>query len=156
MKWRKVLSFVLAALITSSLAMAQSNQLKELDINLENYKYPYPVHFVTLNNQRQTLKMAYMDVQPQHPNGKSIMLLHGKNFNGAYWGKTAERLSEEGFRVIIPDQIGFGKSTKSEHYQYTFQQLAINTKAILDTLGIDKTSVLGHSMGGMLATRFVS
>ncbi len=155
MKWRKVLSFVLAALITSSLAMAQSNQLKELDINLENYKYPYPVHFVTLNNQRQTLKMAYMDVQPQHPNGKSIMLLHGKNFNGAYWGKTAERLSEEGFRVIIPDQIGFGKSTKSEHYQYTFQQLAINTKAILDTLGIDKTSVLGHSMGGMLATRFV-
>ena len=155
MKWRKLLSFVLTTLVTSSFAMAQNNQLKELDINLENYKYPYPVHFITLNNQGQTLKMAYMDVQPQQPNGKNIMLLHGKNFNGAYWGQTAERLAKEGFRVIIPDQIGFGKSTKPEHYQYTFQQLALNTMAILDSLGIEKTSVLGHSMGGMIATRFV-
>lgn len=155
MRWRKVLSFVLATWFTSSFAVAQSNQLKELDINLENYKYPYPVHFITLNNQGQALKMAYMDVHPEHPNGKNIMLLHGKNFNGAYWGRTAKRLAAEGFRVIIPDQIGFGKSTKPEHYQYSFQQLAINTKAILDTLGIEKTSVLGHSMGGMLATRFV-
>jgi pimeloyl-ACP methyl ester carboxylesterase len=99
--------------------------------------------------------MAYMDVHPEHPNGKNIMLLHGKNFNGAYWGQTAKWLANEGFRVIIPDQIGFGKSAKPEHYQYTFQQLALNTRAILDTLGIEKTSVLGHSMGGMLATRFV-
>jgi pimeloyl-ACP methyl ester carboxylesterase len=96
-----------------------------------------------------------MDVHPEHPNGKNIMLLHGKNFNGAYWGQTAKWLANEGFRVIIPDQIGFGKSAKPEHYQYTFQQLALNTRAILDTLGIEKTSVLGHSMGGMLATRFV-
>jgi pimeloyl-ACP methyl ester carboxylesterase len=100
--------------------------------------------------------MAYMDVQPAKPNGKSIVLLHGKNFNGAYWEETANRLAaEEGFRVIIPDQLGFGKSSKPESYQYSFQQLALNTLAILDTLGIEKASVLGHSMGGMLAARFV-
>ena len=155
MNWRRLSSFVIAILTFTSVSFAQSDKLKELDINLENYKYPYPVHFITLNNQQQTLKMAYMDVQPSHPNGKVVMLLHGKNFNGAYWGQTAARLSKEGFRVIIPDQIGFGKSTKPVHYQYTFQQLALNTKAILDTLGIEKTSVLGHSMGGMVATRFV-
>jgi pimeloyl-ACP methyl ester carboxylesterase len=82
------------------------------------------------------------------------MLLHGKNFCGAYWEQTARALSEEGFRVVIPDQIGFGKSSKPDHFHYTFQQLAQNTKAVLDSLHIDNIAVLGHSMGGMVATRF--
>lgn len=147
--------FILFALLIAFSGHAQPEGLKVLGLNLENYKYPFDVHYITVNSQGETYKMAYMDVQPEHPIGKSIMLLHGKNFNGAYWGQTAKRLSEEGFRVVIPDQIGFGKSSKPVHYQYTFQQLATNTKAILDTLGIEKTSVLGHSMGGMVATRFV-
>lgn len=148
--------FILALLsLVSTTLYPQSNKLKELGLNLENYEYPFAVRFITINSQGNTCKMAYMDVVPELPNGKSIMLLHGKNFNGAYWGQTAERLSDEGFRVIIPDQIGFGKSSKPENYHYTFQQLALNTKAVLDTLGIEKISVLGHSMGGMLATRFV-
>ncbi|MGV8137738.1 MAG: alpha/beta fold hydrolase [Mangrovibacterium sp.] len=142
-------------MLTTIAGPARENELKMLGINLENYNYPYEVRYITLNSQNQTLRMAYMDVKPEKPNGKNILLLHGKNFNGAYWGKTAERLAAEGFRVIIPDQIGFGKSTKPLHYYYTFQQLALNTRAILDTLGIGKISVLGHSMGGMLATRFV-
>ncbi len=82
------------------------------------------------------------------------MLLHGKNFNGAYWETTVRELTKSGFRVVLPDQIGFGKSTKPQNFQYSFQQLADNTKALLDTLGIAKTAVLEHSMGGMLATRF--
>lgn len=142
-------------MLTTIAGPAQETELKILGINLENYAYPYEVHYITLDSQNQTLRMAYMDVKPEKPNGKNILLLHGKNFNGAYWGRTAGRLAKEGFRVIIPDQIGFGKSTKPPHYHYTFQQLALNTRAILDTLGIEKTSVLGHSMGGMLATRFV-
>ena len=81
-------------------------------------------------------------------------LSHGKNFNGAYWKTTIEALSKEGFRVIVPDQIGFGKSSKPEHFQYTFQQLAQNTKTLLDTLNIKETAILGHSMGGMIASRF--
>lgn len=134
---------------------AQQNKLKILGLNLENYQYPYEVHYITLNSQNQSLCMAYMDVLPENPNGRSIMLLHGKNFNGSYWGRTAQRLASEGFRVLIPDQIGFGKSSKPVYYHYTFQQLALNTKAILDSLGIEKISVLGHSMGGMVAIRFV-
>ena len=130
------------------------SQTKPLDAMLTTYKYPYEVHYLDLNSQNQTLKMAYMDVVPKKSNGKTIMLLHGKNFNGAYWKKTAKSLSSKGFRVIIPDQIGFGKSSKPQAYQFSFQQLATNTKAILDELKIDKITVLGHSMGGMLATRF--
>ncbi|TDX92735.1 alpha/beta fold hydrolase [Chryseobacterium daecheongense] len=130
------------------------SQLKPLDAMLTNYQYPFEVHFISLKSQNNDLKMAYMDVKPKIPNGKTIMLLHGKNFNGAYWEQTAKDLSEKGFRVIIPDQIGFGKSSKPQNYQFSFAQLAVNTKAILDELNVSNTIVLGHSMGGMLATRF--
>jgi len=133
---------------------AQSSGLKWLDLMLSNYEYPYPVKTIRLDIQQQNLEMAYMDVKHANYNGKNIVLMHGKNFNGAYWETTIKILTEKGFRVIIPDQIGFGKSSKPQHFQYSFQQLAQNTKQLLDTLGVEKTAVLGHSMGGMLATRF--
>ena len=129
-------------------------KLKSLDATLSNYEYPFEVKYLNFKSQNQDLKMAYMDVLPKKSNGKSVLLLHGKNFNGAYWKQTATELSKLGYRVIIPDQIGFGKSSKPSQYQYSFHQLAQNTKQILDELKIDKINVLGHSMGGMLATRF--
>ncbi|CEJ69856.1 Haloalkane dehalogenase [Chryseobacterium oranimense G311] len=148
--FRKITSGIMLVAVPAFLF----SQVKPLDAMLSEYKYPYEVHFLDLKSQDNVLKMAYMDVQPKQPNGKTIMLLHGKNFNGAYWEKTAKDLSDKGFRVIIPDQIGFGKSSKPKSYQFSFSQLAENTKAILDKLGIDKTIVLGHSMGGMVASRF--
>lgn len=147
----KLLLFIITF---NCLGYAQSESLKPLDLMLENYEYPFPVSYCTINTQKQTLKMAYMDVKPKNSNGKSIVLFHGKNFNGAYWESTINALTKEGYRVIAPDQIGFGKSSKPINYQYTFQELAKNTKTILDSLKISKTAILGHSMGGMLATRF--
>jgi pimeloyl-ACP methyl ester carboxylesterase len=38
-------------------------------------------------------------------------------------GRTAKDLSAKGFRVIIPDQIGFGKSSKPHSYQFSFSSL---------------------------------
>ena len=146
------LTFILQFFIF--IGFAQSNDPKVLGINLENYEYPFPVQYIHLHLQGKEYQMAYMDVQPQNANGKAVMLLHGKNFCGAYWEQTARALSEEGFRVVIPDQVGFGKSSKPDHFHYTFQQLAQNTKAVLDSLNIDNIAVLGHSMGGMVATRF--
>lgn len=135
-------------------AKAQENNLQWLDVELANYQYPYKVSTLPLHIQEQDLTMAYMDIKPKNYRGKNIVLIHGKNFNGAYWKTTIEALTKEGYRVIVPDQIGFGKSSKPLHFHYTFQQLAQNTKLLLDTLKIEKTAILGHSMGGMLATRF--
>lgn len=145
--------FFLPFLLLSGVLSAQPNR-PVLDITLSNYQYPYPVSYLDLKSQNQDLKMAYMDVRPEKPNGKTVVLLHGKNFNGAYWRTTIARLTQEGFRVVAPDQIGFGKSSKPVDYQYSFQQLALNTKAVLDHLNIEKIYLLGHSMGGMVATRF--
>ena len=149
----KIISLLLCLAFTLNLK-AQNDSLRNLDINLEDYQYPFPVKFLPLTIQKEKLKMAYMDVQPQNAIGKTIVLLHGKNFNGAYWEQTARALTQSGFRVIIPDQIGFGKSSKPDHFQYSFHQLAANTKQILDNLKISKAIILGHSMGGMVATRF--
>jgi pimeloyl-ACP methyl ester carboxylesterase len=89
-----------------------------------------------------------------HDNGKTVLLLHGKNFSAGYWAPTIAALTAEGFRVIAPDQIGFGKSSKPEHYQFSFAGLAASTRALLDSLGLSRVAVVGHSMGGMLALRF--
>lgn len=116
--------------------------------------YPYPVSYFDFQSQHQALRMAYMDVKPQKPNGKVVLLFHGKLFNGRYWQGVIQFLSNKGYRVIAPDQIGFGLSAQPDHYQFTFQILAVNTHALLDHLHIDHVIVIGHSMGGMLATRF--
>jgi pimeloyl-ACP methyl ester carboxylesterase len=78
--------------------------------------------------------------------------VHGKNFSDAYWEPTTSSLAGKGFRVV--DQIGFGKSSKPHAYQFTFQALAENTNGLLDHLGVGRVHVIGHSMGGMLGTRF--
>lgn len=121
---------------------------------LQGFDYPYPVQHFSLNSQQQQLEMAYLDVPAAKPNGKVALLLHGKNFCAATWQGSIEALTAAGYRVIAPDQIGFCKSSKPKQYQFSFQQLAVNTKALLDKLSIKQVTVMGHSMGGMLATRF--
>jgi len=115
--------------------------------------YPYPTNYIHLYVEGKDVKMAYMDVQPTQPNGKNVMLFHGKNFNGYYWKDVISYLSAKGYRVIVPDQVGWGKSDKPDIH-YSFHGLAANNKALLDSLRITHIILVGHSMGGMLATRF--
>jgi pimeloyl-ACP methyl ester carboxylesterase len=120
---------------------------------LQGYDYPWSVQHFRFTSQSDALDMAYMDVTPPKPNGRVAVLLHGKNFCAATWQDTVTMLSKAGYRVIAPDQIGFCKSTKPAHYQFTFQQLAANTHALLSPIGINRAVLIGHSTGGMLAIR---
>lgn len=145
---KKILLFLLTCI-----SIQAFSQTDTLSITLENVKYPYPVNFINLQSEGQDIRMAYMDIRPDKANGKTVLLFHGKNFGGYYWTNAIRELAGKGFRVIVPDQIGFGKSSKP-FIHYSFHLLARFNKQLLDTLGISKTAVLGHSMGGMLATRF--
>lgn len=120
---------------------------------LEGFDYPFPVRRFESTSQGVKLRMAYMEVRPEQPNGRTVVLLHGKNFTAATWERSIRVLAQAGYRVVAPDQIGFGKSTKPAHYQYSFQQLAHNTRALLASLGIRRAILVGHSTGGMLAVR---
>ncbi|WAJ72155.1 alpha/beta fold hydrolase [Catenovulum adriaticum] len=137
-------------LFSTFLATAQPEYNAELD----GFEYPHPVNRFEFESQQQNLQMAYLDVTGPTQNGKTIILMHGKNFCAATWENTITPLTKAGYRVIAPDQIGFCKSSKPQAYQFSFHQLANNTKQLVDSLGIEKVTVMGHSMGGMLATRY--
>src|ERR1700752_4109054 len=120
-----LLGGVLGMLVCSSLACAapDENDLRPLGIGLEEIAYPYPVQFLDLVIEGQPLRMAYMDIAPTGTaNGKVAMLLHGKSFSGNYWESVIRRLTDDGYRVIVPDQIGFGKSAKPD-IRYSFDLL---------------------------------
>lgn len=143
--------FLLLFFAVSTVSAQKSDTLS---ITLENVQYAYPVKYFPVSVDGQDVRMAYMDVAPtQMANGRTVVLFHGKNFGGYYWSGVIKALTARGFRVIVPDQIGFGKSSKP-FIHYSFHQMAAWNKGLLDALGIQKASVLGHSMGGMLATRF--
>lgn len=125
-----------------------------VSIHLEDVEYPHPVSFFHLSQHGKDLRMAYMDVAPESAaNGQTVVLLHGLNFFGEYWDTTIDALTDAGFRVVVPDQIGFGRSSKPI-IPYSFNKKASNTKKLLGELGIDEAAIVGHSMGGMAATRF--
>jgi pimeloyl-ACP methyl ester carboxylesterase len=91
-----------------------TNETPALGICLEEYEYPYPVQFFPLSNDLQPLKMAYMDVPPAtEPNGMAVVLMQGKAFGGYYFRTVIEALTASGHRVVVPDQIGWGRSPKA-------------------------------------------
>jgi pimeloyl-ACP methyl ester carboxylesterase len=128
--------------------------LRALGVCLEEYEYPYQVKFLAVSSDLQPFKMAYMDIPPDTDhNGKTVVLFHGKAFGCHYFQNVIQALTGSGYRVIAPDQIGWGKSPKPDIH-YSFQLLAANTAALLDHLGVGEVAVLGHSTGGMTAVRF--
>lgn len=144
-----------AALLASPFATAHAAdapQREPYGIALEGFAYPYPVHLLPVVNDGEQLAMAYMDVAPAQPNGRAVVLLHGRNFPSSYWADVIKILNDAGYRVVVPDQIGFGKSSKPMG-ELHFDNLARNTIALLDHLKIDKADIVAHSLGGMLGVR---
>src|SRR5215468_2839436 len=149
---RLLMAALCGALLASQLVAtraADTGPREPYGIDLEGFAYPYPVSLLPLVNDGEQLRMAYMDVAPAKPNGRAVVLLHGRNFPSSYWAPLIKTLSDAGYRVVVPDQIGFGKSSKPEGDLH-FDTLARNTVALLDHLHIDKVDLIAHSMGGML------
>ena len=123
-------------------------------IALEGFSYPHPVSYLPVTLSGEALRMAYMDVPPSGPaNGRTALLFHGRNFPASYWEPVIKALAGAGYRVVVPDQIGFGKSSKPAG-PVSFDDLARNNAALLEGLGVKSVDLVAHSMGGMLAVRF--
>jgi pimeloyl-ACP methyl ester carboxylesterase len=141
---------------TRTPAVAAPTDVKPGSITGEDIPYPFPTSFLPLTLYGQDVRIAFMDVAPAgQSNGHTVVLFHGNNFAGFYFGGMIEALRKEGFRVIAPDQIGYGRSSKPI-IPYNFFDMARNTRAILQSLNIQKAMIVGHSMGGMLAARFAT
>jgi pimeloyl-ACP methyl ester carboxylesterase len=151
----RVLVLVIPAftLLVLPFMSAQAAERREpYGIGLEGFAYPYPANMLPLANDGEQLRMAYMDVAPAQANGRVVVLLHGRNFPASYWAPVIKTLNDAGYRVVVPDQIGFGKSSKPTG-ELHFDTLARNTVAVLDHLQIAKADIVAHSLGGMLGVR---
>src|ERR1700761_6276012 len=85
-----------ALLLGLALGVAAPNFVSAAEpygIGLEGFPYPYPVTMQTLPAQGEALRMAYMDVKPAaNANGRTVLLLHGRNFPSSYWDVTIKAL----------------------------------------------------------------
>lgn len=160
------LAFALLILPAASAASAQGRSIlppvptptdvKPGSITCDECPYPYPSKYLDINVYMQDVRIAYMDVAPTvAANGHTVLLLHGNNFGGFYFKAIIDGLTKEGFRVIVPDQIGYGKSSKPIA-PFNFNSQARNTWRILQHEKVERVAVIGHSMGGMLAARFAT
>src|ERR1700748_446393 len=120
------------------LAPVVSHAAEPYGIGLEGFPYPYPVSMLPIPAGGETLRMAYMDVKPNAPaNGRTVLLLHGRNFPSSYWEPTIKALTGGGYRVVVPAQIGFGKSSKPL-FALSFDMLARHTALLLDHLNLQR------------------
>jgi pimeloyl-ACP methyl ester carboxylesterase len=81
--------------------------------------------------------------------GDPIVLLHGWPQHWWEWRHVIAGLSDS-FRVICPDQRGFGWSDAPENASYLKEDLADEYVALLDALGLDRVRLVGHDWGGVM------
>jgi pimeloyl-ACP methyl ester carboxylesterase len=88
----------------------------------------------------------------RHGKGTPLVLLHGYPLDHRLWDDVVPLLEDQ-FDIILPDLRGFGESTTVDSF-YTMEDIASDIAGLLDYLGIQKTAIAGHSMGGYVALAF--
>jgi len=99
---------------------------------------------ITIND----IEIAY----ERHGKGSPLVLLHGYPLDHHLWDAVVPLLKDT-FDLIIPDLRGFGESTTVDT-PYTMYDFASDIAGLLDQLGVQKTAIAGHSMGGYVALAF--
>jgi pimeloyl-ACP methyl ester carboxylesterase len=84
--------------------------------------------------------------------GAPVMLLHGFPDSGRLWRHQVPALAQAGFRVIVPDMRGYGRSDKpAEVAAYRMDQLVGDVLAVMDGVGAERAHVVGHDWGAGVA-----
>ncbi|MFT3895690.1 MAG: alpha/beta hydrolase [Anaerolineales bacterium] len=78
--------------------------------------------------------------------GPAVILLHGGMGNSGNWGYQVPALMENGYRAIVIDSRGHGRSTRDEQ-PYSYELMGTDVLAVMDTLNIEKTALVGWSDG---------
>ena len=89
------------------------------------------------------LKMYY----EVHGDGPNLMLLHGGG--GPVSEKWISYFSPH-FRVITPEQMGYGRTTDLEHRPFHYHDMAEDTVELMRQLGVESAAVVGYSDGGII------
>jgi pimeloyl-ACP methyl ester carboxylesterase len=85
------------------------------------------------------------------PNAPPMILIHGFAASNLVWSKVFLELAEAGFRVIAPDLLGYGYSSKPRNLDYTIARQAEMVVSFMKRLGIDRAVLVGSSYGAAIA-----
>lgn len=107
---------------------------------------PAGAHLLTVDGQRT----AVVDAGPH--DGPAVVLVHGFGGSTFSWRLTIPALAAAGYRTIALDLVDFGLSDKSWDADTTHPAQARRVLAVMDALGVSRAAVVGHSMGGSVAT----
>jgi len=87
-----------------------------------------------------------------HGDGDPVILIHGFSDRKEHWRAQVGALSKH-FKVIRMDNRGTGKSDRPDG-EYTMEVYASDVAGLMDSLGMEKSHIIGHSLGGMIAQNF--
>ncbi len=118
--------------------------------------YPYEPHYVDVTDtMSRSLRMAYIDEGDK--NGTTILLLHGEPTWGYLYRKMIPPLVDAGFRVLVPDLIGFGRSDKPvEKQDYTYARHLIWISDWFKQVAPESVALFCQDWGGILGLRLVA
>ncbi len=113
--------------------------------------YAYTPHYATTSDG---LRMAYVD----EGSGPVVVLLHGEPTWGYLYRTMLPVLVEAGYRCVVPDLIGFGRSDKpTELSDYTYERHVEWVRSVLfDTLDLTDVTLFCQDWGGLLGLRLVA
>lgn len=81
-----------------------------------------------------------------HGSGPAVILLHGGMGNSGNWGYQVPAIVQAGYRAVVIDSRGHGRSTRDDR-NYSYQLLAADTRAVMDRLKIGRAAIVGWSDG---------
>ena len=105
---------------------------------------PPALRFRTIHGHRRAFRVA--------GSGPALLLIHGVGDNSTTWEAVHTKLAQR-FTVIAPDLLGHGESDKPRA-DYSLAAFANGMRDLLAVLGIDRVTVVGHSLGGGVAMQF--
>ncbi|WP_100644675.1 haloalkane dehalogenase [Alteromonas facilis] len=117
--------------------------------------YHFSPHYIEVDDfEGGTLRMHYIDEGPR--DGEVIWMQHGEPSWAYLYRKMITPLTAQGYRVIVPDLIGFGRSDKpSQREDYTYQRHLDWVTQLLDTLALKDITLVCQDWGGLLGLRLV-
>ena len=116
----------------------------------------YAAHFLQVDdNEGGSLKLHYIDEGPK--DGNVVLMLHGEPSWGYLYRKMISPVVAAGYRVIVPDLIGFGKSDKpTQRSDYTYQRHLDWIRQIIIQLNLKDITLVCQDWGGLLGLRLVA
>jgi pimeloyl-ACP methyl ester carboxylesterase len=123
-------------------------------LNAYVYAQEHFVGFESKNIQVDGYRMHYLAMGPS--GGPPVLLIHGLGGRAEDWWNVAPVLAKAGFRVYMPDLLGFGRSQQPAGFSYSVRDQATVVVAFMDALGVKQADVAGWSMGGWIVQLITS